>query len=154
MTECLDSLVPYFAWRVARNLDSVMLSLWWVLPTASLAAFILALPRDRLAWKPNSASIGFGLVPFLILLCVALVTPFASRCYSAGRLAGALFYVFVWVGLFHTICMACSAIWALGKAPSRGRMLLVLAALHLAGALWVRVITVEHHSGPFFQTGG
>jgi hypothetical protein len=154
MIECLDSLVPYFAWHVARNLDSVMLSLWWVLPTVSLAAFILALPCDRLARKPNSALIGFGLVPFSILLCVALVTPFYSRCYSAGRLVLALLYVFVWVGLFHTICIACSAIWALGKAPSRDTMLVVFATLYLAGVLWVRAIAIEHHSGPFFQTGG
>jgi hypothetical protein len=39
MLDHLDTLMLHLGWRVARNLDAAMLSLWWLLPTASAAAF-------------------------------------------------------------------------------------------------------------------
>jgi hypothetical protein len=37
----LGSLMLHLGWRVARDLDAVMLSLWWILPTVSATACAL-----------------------------------------------------------------------------------------------------------------
>jgi hypothetical protein len=87
-----------------------MLSLWWVLPTASAAAFLLLQMYGRFRGQLSAAIVSFGLVPSLVLLCVALATPFAGRSYSIGALLTAMVYVLAWVGLFHTIAAALRAV--------------------------------------------
>jgi hypothetical protein len=151
----LDPLLLHLGWHVARHLDAVMLSLWWILPTASATAFLLLQMTGGSRGRLSAAFVSFGLAPFLVLLCVAFATPFAARSYSIGGLLLALIYVLAWVGFFHTMAVALSVIWGLQEpAHSRSRILLVLIALQACGAWWVRDVAHASHSGPFFQSGG
>ena len=154
MTEYFDRGLLHLSWFVARNLDVVILSLWWIIPVASLVACALLLLNSTSASWQRKSIVALGLVPLVILFVVSVATPLSHRSYSAGGLVAAVLYTFIGLGLVYTICIIVAAVSARKSWRWSGVALALLVALHALGAASLRSNAIYWHGGPRFQVGG
>jgi hypothetical protein len=154
MAEYFDRAYLHFSWFVARNLDVLILSMWWIIPVASLAVCALLLRNSTWASWQRRSIVALGLVPLVLLFVLAVAMPLSHQSYSARGLVEAVLHTFVGLGLAYMICIILAVVSAQRFWRWSGVALALLIALHVFAAASLRSSAIYWHAGPKFQTGG
>ena len=126
-------------------MNTVFLSLWWLIPLATVLGFatLSALLRQN---SIRAALVSFGGIPIALLLLFGVGISVDYGLYDFQWITRASVIIFLWIGPFYVLSAAFSFAVGLAQDPAgpakrSPSVLGPLVAFHIAGAIWTYAAT-------------